>query len=172
MSNASDAFGSPVVRKINGAEVSFPRLVGRDYGVLEDAVRAKLAAVDREVADECELSGRERFDRLRECAARPVTLADVEVALHGQEFSDKALEISLKKAGHPKPADVIDTMPAGDKTMLAQILVGFLVPFENTKLVEWHGLAASIRKHFPGTDPAELTLGQLSNLLAVAKSNG
>jgi hypothetical protein len=172
MSDASDAFASPVVRKVGGEDVEFPRLTLKDYGVLESAVREHMAAVTRELSDECQMVGQARFEKLREAASMPVTMSHVDALLHTERFARKALELSLARSGKKgrdaeAVIDHLDPWQAGD---LARVLVGFLVPFDNTKLVEWHGLAAAIRKHFPGTDPAELTMGQLSHLLAQAKA--
>lgn len=132
MSDASDAFGSPVVRSVNGEDVEFPRITGRDYGQLEGAIREKLMAVDRELLDECQITGKERFEKLRESANQPITMGHVDAALQTHEFARKALEVSLKKAKHPSPAAVIDALPVAEASDLARVLVGFLVPFDRT----------------------------------------
>jgi hypothetical protein len=124
MSDASDAFASPVVR--DGIE--WPRLTMRDYGVLEQAVREHLQAVTREMLDECEITGKERLDQLRQSLSMPVTVAHVDVALQTERFVRKALEMSLKKAGKTgaDAAALIDALDPYSASELARILIGFL----------------------------------------------
>src|SRR4051812_24990196 len=114
MSDASEAFASPVVRKVGGQDVEFPRIVGREYGMLESALKAKLVAADEELLNDCQIVGKGRYTALRGRADEPVTLGHVNVALRTYEFARKALELSLKKAKHPSPAEVIDQMPSTD----------------------------------------------------------
>lgn len=131
MSDASEAFASPVVLKLGGEDVSFARLTLRDYGVLEAAVREKLSAIDRELLDECAVAGKDRFEKLRETATRRVTISDVFAALETEEFARKTLLLSLKKSGvtDPKVANGhIDHLFADEASQLALMLTGLVRP--------------------------------------------
>ncbi len=154
MSDASDAFASPVVRKVGGEDVEFPRLVGTLYGQLESAVKEKMAAVDRELLDECEVVGKERFDKLRETANFKITMGHVNEALLTYEFARKALEISLKKAKHPSIGPTLDKMETADMSDLARELVGFIRPFVTTSQPSGTGSTPPSDATTPESTPA------------------
>lgn len=131
MSDASEAFASPVVLSLGGEDVSFARLNLRDYGVIESAVREKMVAVDRELLNEAEVTGKERFNALRESANHRVTVGEVFVALETEEFARKTLRLSLKKSGitDVKAADaLIDRLDGHEAGQLAKLLTGLLRP--------------------------------------------
>jgi hypothetical protein len=127
-------YGAPITEKVGGQDVPFPRLLMKDYAVLESQVRANYKAIVRATLDECKISGKDRYEELLRVDGTEVTMDNVRAYVRTSGGVRKCFELSLAKAG--KTAEEIDKIFAAfdvsDAANLAESLVGlsFRVAFD------------------------------------------
>lgn len=127
--SADTAFGGPIVEHVPGiGDVSFPRLQMPEYGTLEQLVRNRKAAKDRALLDECRITGADRFVALRDDNAKEVTFAKVDEYLRTKEGIERAIKMSLAKAGKTdaEATDVLGRLQPVEASDLARELAGFI----------------------------------------------
>lgn len=120
-------YAPPITERFGGEDVAFPRLLMREYAVLENQVRSNHAAKVRQWADESGLRGKDRAEYFAQNDAMFVTDGMVAGYLRTNDGARKALELSLTKAGKT-PEQIValfEGREALDAFNLAMALVGF-----------------------------------------------
>lgn len=123
----SEVLGTPVSVNVDGETIEFPRLRMSDYARLEGEMRGHRHAVNRELLDECQITGNERYVHLRDAEGQPVTLAHMRAYLQLAAGSKSALTMSLKRAGKTdrEAADTIEKLDMLSAHQIASVVVGF-----------------------------------------------
>ncbi len=122
--SAEEAFGSPV----NMYGRDWPRLLMKEYGTLETAVKTRRRETINALLNEAEIKGNDRFIILRNELMPEVRMRDVEEYLGTRVGASQALTLSLAKAAvSPDDAkEIIGKLQIIDADLLARILIGFV----------------------------------------------
>lgn len=183
--SADDTFGAPVVEKIDGRDIEFPRLYMDFYGTLEAAVRTNRTSVIQAACDESAVTGKDRVAFVRDAAMQPVMVEDVDLYLCSEAGARRTIEKSLETANvaREERKEIIGKLTAPEATFLARRIVGFLrtaqpgddaeQPFADAGppvARDWDSEWALIVKHIPSVAQSKLTWHQYHLCLARARA--
>lgn len=104
---SADVFGGPVVVKLGGEDVEFPRLLlSTGYEAVASRAKAEVTAQIAAIADASKLQGIERATFVKNNVPRFATPDLVEAYLSTKEGIEHVLRASLTKAGKSEEATV------------------------------------------------------------------